>query len=260
MSVVRPAELPEWVAAREGERPRWVWDDTSRWYPPLLEAGTRVDRALDLRLCRRILRASTSTAETSFAAAPSDDWDLPAPTATRASNALFDLEPATADPDPVVELRRQRIAVEESTDSRQAEPAARGRERRCSRRRRDAVRRAAVESRAPRADPLRRARASPGRGPPRTHGGRAHADARRPRRPDSQSRFARRAAQGPAASGSAGLDHAILGAQRDRASGDRTAAGVQEARPAAERERLELARPVGARRAVPADATCRAGS
>ncbi len=115
MSVVRPAELPAWVSAREGERPRWVWDDTFRWYPSLLDAGTRVDRTLDLRLCRRILRMSTSTAETSFVAAPADDWDLPAPAATRASNALFDLEPATADPDPVVELRRQRIAVEEST-------------------------------------------------------------------------------------------------------------------------------------------------
>jgi DNA polymerase I len=115
MSVVRPAELPAWVAAREGERPRWVWDDTSRWYPPLLEAGTRIDRVLDLRLCRRILRMSTSTAATSFASAASDDWDAPAPAATGASNALFDLEPVTAAPDPVVELRRQRIAVEEST-------------------------------------------------------------------------------------------------------------------------------------------------
>jgi DNA polymerase-1 len=115
MSVVRPAELPAWVAERESERPRWVWDDTSRWYPPLLEAGTRVDRGLDLRLCRRILRMSTSTKDTSFATAPTDDWDGPPPAASRTTNALFDLEPATADPDPVVELRRQRIAVEEST-------------------------------------------------------------------------------------------------------------------------------------------------
>lgn len=114
MSVVRPAELPAWVAEHEGNRPRWVWDDTARWYPALLEAGTRVDRALDLRLCRRILRMSTSTASTSFASAATDDWDSPAPTLTRASNVLFDLEPATADPDPVVELRRQRVAVEES--------------------------------------------------------------------------------------------------------------------------------------------------
>ncbi|MEO5919733.1 MAG: bifunctional 3'-5' exonuclease/DNA polymerase, partial [Pseudolysinimonas sp.] len=76
--------------------------------------GTRVDRALDLRLCRRILRSSTSVAHTSFAAAATDDWDAPAP-ARATSDALFDLEPAKADPDPVVELRRQRVAVEEAT-------------------------------------------------------------------------------------------------------------------------------------------------
>lgn len=115
MSVVRPADLPGWVAEREGERPRWVWNDTARWYPPLLAAGTRVDRALDLRLCRRILRASTSTAATTLASAPLDDWDSAAPAASGPTNALFDLEPATADPDPVAELRRQRIAVEGST-------------------------------------------------------------------------------------------------------------------------------------------------
>ena len=79
MSVVRPADLPDWVAEREAEKPRWVWNDTSRWYPPLLEAGTRVERALDLRLCRRILRASTSTAGTASATAPADEWDDPAP-------------------------------------------------------------------------------------------------------------------------------------------------------------------------------------
>ena len=163
MSVVRPADLPAWVAAREGERPRWVWNDTARWYPPLLAAGTRVDRALDLRLCRRILRASTSTAATDLASAPQDDWDAPAPTATGPSNALFDLEPATAESDPVIELRRQRVAVEAATAPGKLEPAARRRERRCSGRRRDAVRRAAVAARAARADPHRRAGSPSGR-------------------------------------------------------------------------------------------------
>ena len=57
MSVVRPSDLPAWVAEREPQKPRWVWSDTAHWYPPLLAAGTRVERALDLRLCRRILRA-----------------------------------------------------------------------------------------------------------------------------------------------------------------------------------------------------------
>ena len=112
MSVVRPEDLAAWVAEREPSKPRWVWSDTAHWYPPLLEAGTRVERALDLRLCRRILRAATSTAGTDLASAPADEWDKPAPARTGSSDALFDLEPASADPDPVVELRRQRVAVE----------------------------------------------------------------------------------------------------------------------------------------------------
>jgi DNA polymerase-1 len=111
MSVVRPADLAGWVAAREAEKPRWVWDDTAHWYPPLLQAGTRVDRALDLRLCRRILRSSTATAGTELATADADEWDGPAP-ARGASQALFELEPASADPDPVAELRRQRTAID----------------------------------------------------------------------------------------------------------------------------------------------------
>jgi DNA polymerase-1 len=112
MSVIRPSDLPAWVAEREPQKPRWVWSDTAQWYPPLLAAGTRVERALDLRLCRRILRASTSTTGTDLASMPADEWDVAAPARKTSSNALFDLEPATADPDPVTELRRQRVAVE----------------------------------------------------------------------------------------------------------------------------------------------------
>ena len=48
-------ELPRLVREREAAAPRWVWDDTARWYPPLLAAGVRVERCHDLRLCRRLL-------------------------------------------------------------------------------------------------------------------------------------------------------------------------------------------------------------
>src|SRR5687768_11714312 len=43
--VLPTADLAAHVRQREaaGET-RWVWDDTARWYPPLLAAGTRVER------------------------------------------------------------------------------------------------------------------------------------------------------------------------------------------------------------------------
>jgi len=110
--VIPEAELPGWVAAREPQRPRWVWNDTSRWYPPLLAAGVRVERCVDLRLCHTILRNAAATASSPFATADPDDWDAPPPTrAAAASDALFDLDPLPDDDDPVAEWQRQRDAV-----------------------------------------------------------------------------------------------------------------------------------------------------
>ena len=55
--VLAMADLPAYVAERaRPTRPRWVWDDTARWYPPLLAAGVRVERCHDLRLGHRLLR------------------------------------------------------------------------------------------------------------------------------------------------------------------------------------------------------------
>jgi DNA polymerase-1 len=89
------AEFPGFVAARESASPRWVWDDTSRWYPRLLAASVRVRRCHDLRLCHVILRNSELTAHSRLARAPVGPWEGPAPVQadlpTRA--ALFDLEP-----------------------------------------------------------------------------------------------------------------------------------------------------------------------
>lgn len=111
------ASLPEtalaaWVAAREPDRPRWVWSDTARWYPPLLEAGVRVERCIDLRLCRRILRHAVAAAGTRW---PDDAWDRPA-RAAAADGALFDLDEPQPDDDPVAELARQRAAIAASTE------------------------------------------------------------------------------------------------------------------------------------------------
>ena len=69
------ADLPAAVRDREADRPRWVWDDTARWYPPLLAAGVRVARCHDLRLCHRILRGSALAGTSELALAPPGPWD-----------------------------------------------------------------------------------------------------------------------------------------------------------------------------------------
>lgn len=111
-TVVTEADLPAWVAAREPERPRWVWNDTAVWYPKLLAAGVRVERCVDLRLCHAILRNAATTASSALAIAERDGWDAPATVrAAAASDALFDLDPPSDDDDPVAEYQRQRDAV-----------------------------------------------------------------------------------------------------------------------------------------------------
>jgi DNA polymerase-1 len=108
-------QLTEFVREREPRHPRWIWNDTSTWYPLLLEEGVRVERCVDLRLTHRIVRNSASAAGTELATAPRDRWDRPTPeTRSDTSDALFDLEPPTADDDAVVEWMRQRAAVDGS--------------------------------------------------------------------------------------------------------------------------------------------------
>jgi DNA polymerase-1 len=86
---------------------RWVWDDTTRWYPALLDAGVRVRGCTDLRLSAAVLRGSPHTGP-----GPVGDpgWAALQPV-TAGDPALF----ALADPadalDPVAEHRRQQAAV-----------------------------------------------------------------------------------------------------------------------------------------------------
>lgn len=53
------SELAGHVARLEEQHPRWVWADTTRLYPALLEAGVSVDRCQDLRQCHAVLSRST---------------------------------------------------------------------------------------------------------------------------------------------------------------------------------------------------------
>lgn len=78
------------LAKERALRPRWVWDDTARRYPPLLAAGVRVERAHDLRLCHAVLRGSAFCAGSALAGAPRGPWDGP-----RTAEAVVVEKPAT---------------------------------------------------------------------------------------------------------------------------------------------------------------------
>lgn len=118
-------DLARVVGEREArEHPRWVWDDTEHWYPDLLAAGVRVERAHDLRLCRTILRRSTRCAATALAREPEGPWDRAAAAGGTGPHeadepSLFDDLPAAvpdAAPDVADELRRQLATLTEAGD------------------------------------------------------------------------------------------------------------------------------------------------
>ena len=121
------------VAARPATR--WIWSDTSAWYPPLLAAGVTIERCRDLRLCHLILREAQSLADAG-ALARAESWSMPAhssfalATGSSATSAetlsLFDLDvtprgvPDTVD-EALAELARQHRAVASATDPRRLE-------------------------------------------------------------------------------------------------------------------------------------------
>jgi DNA polymerase-1 len=121
--VVETADIADVVAELEAEHPRWVWDDTSRWYPALLAARVRIERCVDLRLSHAILRGSALTAGSALASAARNSWDQPTPEARvhREEHTLFDLEEPsvpTAVEDALVEFALQREAIAGADDPR----------------------------------------------------------------------------------------------------------------------------------------------
>ncbi|TFC22780.1 bifunctional 3'-5' exonuclease/DNA polymerase [Cryobacterium glucosi] len=121
-------DFPGYVLQEEPGSPRWVWEDTASIYPVLLEAGVRVERAHDLRLCHAILRHSVLTAASDLATAAPSRWDaaLAIVAETRDPGAtLFELLGEDIDPageadagftDAGAEFRRQLTAVAESEE------------------------------------------------------------------------------------------------------------------------------------------------
>ena len=115
--VVPAADLPAFVAGREaGPDPvRWVWDDTTRWYPALLASGVRVARCTDLRLCHAILRRSPFVDQGLLTAADTHGWDALQPV-TVVDPGLFPLEDPADRLDPPAEDVRQQAALAASPE------------------------------------------------------------------------------------------------------------------------------------------------
>ena len=105
-----PDELPGFVGRHEGSRPRWVWDDTTRWYPALLAAGVRVERCTDLRLTHTLLRRSPFADQGLLAGPDTAGWDALEPVPA-ADPALFPLDDPADALDPVAEHDRQQATV-----------------------------------------------------------------------------------------------------------------------------------------------------
>ncbi|WP_374457592.1 bifunctional 3'-5' exonuclease/DNA polymerase [Nocardioides sp.] len=116
-SEVALAALPGLVRDREAaDGPRWVWDDTARWYPPLLAAGVRVRRCHDLRLCHTLLRRSPAVDARLLEGEDSGHWDHLGP-AVATDPALFSVDDAAEHLRADVEDARQLAAVAASSDT-----------------------------------------------------------------------------------------------------------------------------------------------
>ncbi len=89
--VVDAVDLPAFVRAREVDAPRWVWDDTARWYPSLLAAGVRVARCHDLRLGHHLLRRAPAAGGHLLDGEQSAHWDRLGPS-TPSDPALFSVD------------------------------------------------------------------------------------------------------------------------------------------------------------------------
>src|SRR4051794_35858737 len=107
-------ELAGFVGDRERAPVRWVWDDTTRWYRALLEAGVRVERCTDLRLTHAVLRRSPFVDQSLPADDETPGWDALQPVTTT-DPALFPLEDPADRLDPVAEHERQQAALAAST-------------------------------------------------------------------------------------------------------------------------------------------------
>ena len=109
------AALPAYVRDRGNAAVRWIWDDTTRWYPALLAAGVRVERCTDLRLCHAVLRRSPFVDQALLDADERPGWDALAPV-TVVEHALFPLADPADRLDALAEHGRQQAALAASPE------------------------------------------------------------------------------------------------------------------------------------------------
>ncbi|MCW2774484.1 MAG: polymerase family protein with 3-5-exonuclease and polymerase domain, partial [Nocardioides sp.] len=110
------ADLPAYVGVREVDAPRWVWDDTARWYPPLLAAGVRVERCHDLRLGHHLLRRAPAVDGRLLDGEESEHWDRLGPSAP-SHPALFSIDDTAEHLRADLEDARQLAAVAASPEA-----------------------------------------------------------------------------------------------------------------------------------------------
>jgi DNA polymerase-1 len=109
-------DLPAFVRGREVDGPRWVWDDTARWYPPLLAVGVRVERCHDLRLGHHLLRGAPAADPRLLTGEQSEHWDRLGPT-TASPPTLFSIDDTAEHLRADLEDARQLAAVAASPQS-----------------------------------------------------------------------------------------------------------------------------------------------
>lgn len=107
------------LVADAPETTRWVWNDTTQWYPELLVAGVRVARCHDLRLAHAILSQSALVADSTPLRAAAEWKKDPTHAPRETATALFDWnEPGagsdqlpSSEHDVLAEYERQRDAM-----------------------------------------------------------------------------------------------------------------------------------------------------
>jgi DNA polymerase I len=109
--------LTDFIRTREYQHPRWIWDDTTSWYPMLLAQDLRVKHCADLRLRHNILRNSPLVDQNVLIGDDIERWDNFAIESIDES-ALFTLHDSEEPLDTVAEYRRQQAAIDVCPESK----------------------------------------------------------------------------------------------------------------------------------------------